>query len=143
MATNRFGLFVLAGFTLHAALFAAGFTFIGLAYTLLVAFGWAISWMLYCGVVASKWDERYGLYDDAVSVLALALIGGPFCWILCPTCLLPQSQRKASGFVMLWFMVQYVLSGIRTSVLRIMAILHGYCEREFPSNSDQDPEEDI
>lgn len=133
MKLDRFDKFVAIGLCAHALLFILGYIFVGMEYTILLFIIYGLTWITYCGVVAEKWDNAGGLYDDNVSVPALALVGGPLCWLLCPTCLLPAVQRKASGFTMLWYMAQRISQEIRRSLLKTMGLMHGFCQKEFPA----------
>ena len=77
MKLDRFDKFVAVGLGVHALLFILGYIFVGLEYTILLFIIYGLTWITYCGVVAEKWDNTDGLYDDKVSVPALALVGGP------------------------------------------------------------------
>lgn len=134
MKMDRFDKLVAAGVGVHAALFVLGYIFVGLDYTILLFIFWGLTWITYCGVTAEKWDEADGPYGDTVSVQALALVGGPLCWLICPTCLVPAMQRRAGGFTLLWHVAQRFAREVRRSVVKTMSILHGFCRKEFPSS---------
>lgn len=133
MKMDRFDKLVAAGVGTHAVLGVLGYIFVGLEYTILLFIIWGLTWITYCGARLEKWDESDGLYEDSVSVPALALLGGPLCWLLCPTCLVPGMQRRAAGFTLLWHMARRLSQEVRRSLVKTMGLLHDFCRKEFPS----------
>jgi low temperature requirement protein LtrA len=94
--------------------------------------------MLYCGAAEAAWEANDKDYSAGVSVPALALIGGPLCWLLCPQCLSPAQQRKRAAFSALWTAAVIVLMSLRASVLKIMAWLHSWSVAAFPADQGTD-----
>ena len=134
MKMDRFDKFVAVAVGGHALLGLFGYIFVGLEYTILLFIFWGLTWITYCGAAAERWDEAVGPYDEKVSIAAQALVGGPLCWLLSPTCLIPSVQRRAAGFAMLWHLFQRLSQVVRKSVLKTMDLLHGFCEKEFPAS---------
>ncbi len=130
---DRYTTFVVLGACVHAALLFFGYTFLGPAYTTIIAAGWGVCWMLYCGAAEEKWAADAKDYSAGVSIPALALIGGPLCWLLCPQALSPAHQRRRAGFSALWTAAVVLLHSLRGSVLKIMKWLHGWSVQEFPA----------
>lgn len=137
---DRYTGFVVFGVAAHAALLVCGHVFLGLAYAILMAVIWGCCWLLYCGAAEAKWAADEKDYSSGVSIPALALIGGPLCWLLCPQCLSPAQQRKRTAFSAFWTAAVVVLQSLRNAVLRIMAYLHGWGVEEFPAKTDIDVE---
>ncbi len=130
--------FVVLGVAAHAALLICGHVFLGALYTALISAGWSLCWMLYCGAAEAAWEADDKDYSAGVSVPALALIGGPLCWLLCPQCLSPAHQRGRAAFSALWTATVIVLMSLRASVLKIMAWLHSWSVAEFPADQGTD-----
>ena len=130
MLRDEYLRFILVVVGLHVALFFAGFIFLGLDYSLVIAVIWAAIWITYCGIRKKKGtDEEY----SAVSIPAMALIGGPFSWILYPLCLSPRQQREATGSAYLWFAVQRIAGALKDAVTNILDHIYSYCEKDHPA----------
>ncbi len=135
---DRYTGFVVLGAAAHVALLLCGHVFLGTAYTVLLAAGWGCCWMFYCGAAEERWAGDDTDYRARVSIPALALIGGPLCWLLCPQCLSPAHQRRRAAFSAFWTAAVMILHSLRASVLKIMAWLYNWSVEEFPADERAD-----
>lgn len=137
MKKDKYLTFVIAVCSMHLGLLFGGYMFLGLEYSLLIAFCWATAWIAYCGTLKRDWDKE-GDYKESTSVPALALIGGPFSWILYPMCLIPEKHREASGSGKLWFVAQRIINALKDSVMKVMGCIHSFCEKDFPAIAEKE-----
>jgi hypothetical protein len=119
----------------HVLLFVVSFIFIGLAATLALSIIGSCVWIIYCACKENPLtdedsedseDNSAGSADVDEATLPMAVIGGPLCWLLCPTCLLPFAYGKTMKLGFGWNLAAGILRSFSKSVLKLLRLLYDY-----------------
>jgi hypothetical protein len=135
MFNKKIAVFLLCVAIAHVLLFALSFIFLGLGATLLLSICGSAVWIIYCSCKESPLhfedDEASSEASSAKAdvdapSLPMAVIGGPWCWLLSPTCLIPFSYAKAMELGFGWDLACKILRAFCRSVLKLLGYLYDY-----------------
>lgn len=111
-------IFILSTLIAHGLMMGAGVFFFGAEYTILLAFFWMLAWVHYCNILREKDEETY----NNASYLKLVLIGGIFCWIICPWAFIPSKHRSHKE-PFPWFTLLRLYELFSSSVVKVVHII--------------------
>ncbi|MDR1241407.1 MAG: hypothetical protein LBM00_01275 [Deltaproteobacteria bacterium] len=130
MPNSKIAVFLLCAVLAHVVLFAAAFIFLGLAVALLLSFFGSCLWIIYCSCretpLSSKGDDLPDKADVDAPTLPMAVLGGPWCWALSPTCLLPFSYGRSMEPGFAWNFAAGILRAFCRSLLNLLGYLYDY-----------------
>jgi hypothetical protein len=131
MFNKKIAVFLLSVAVAHVLLFVLSFIFLGLGATVLLSIFGSAVWIIYCSCkerpLNTEDDEAYSAKADVdAPSLPMAVIGGPWCWLLCPTCLLPFSYAKTMELGFGWDFAGKILYAFCRSVLKLLGYVYDY-----------------
>jgi hypothetical protein len=131
MPNAKIAVLLMCAVAAHVVLFALLCVFLGLAPAVLLSIIGSCSWIIYCSCketpLSAEEGEPAAKADADDPVLPMALAGGPCCWVLCPTCLLPFSYGKSMELGFGWVLAARILRSFCRSLLKLFSYLYEYC----------------